>query len=235
MPTLKSIIKKFIPKPGNKKASYSQSGEDLIVRFVFDVLQVAKPTYLDVGAHHPFYLSNTALFYSQGCRGINIEPDPMLFKAFIKHRPKDINLNVGIGTEAGSADFYIISSPTLNTFSKEEAEGYKNEGDYTITQTIKTRIDCIKNIIDANYKGVFPQYLNLDAEGVDEMIVRSIDYTNNYPLVMCIETISFSTSGNGVKNTRLIDFVTANGYMVYADTYINTIFVRTEAFRRQQA
>ena len=49
---------------------------------------------------------------------------------------------------------------------------------------------------------------------------------------MCIETISFSTTGNGVKNTALIDFVKAQGYMVYADTYINTIFVRTELFRK---
>ncbi len=232
MPNIRSIAKRIFPqKPNYKKASYAQTGEDLIVRFLFDELQISRPSYIDIGAHHPFFLSNTALFYRSGCRGINIEPDPTLFGAFTKHRPNDTNLNMGIGAEAAEADFYIISSPTLNTFSKKEAEAYKNEGDYYITQTLKMPINTISYVVDKYNSGVFPQYLNLDAEGVDELIVRSIDYEKNYPLVMCIETISFSTSGNGVKNNALIDFVKEKGYMVYADTYMNTIFVRSEAFR----
>ncbi len=235
MPDFRSIAKRIFPgRPNYKKTSYAQAGEDLIVRFLFDELQVFRPSYIDIGAHHPFFLSNTALFYEAGCRGINIEPDPMLFEAFKKLRPDDTNLNIGIGAENGEADFYIISAPTLNTFSKEEAEGYKKEGDYYITQTLRMPINTISNIVDKHNNGVFPQYLNLDAEGVDDMIVRSIDYGKNYPLVMCIETISFSTSGHGVKNNDLIAFVKEKGYMVYADTYMNTIFVREEAFRKQQ-
>ncbi len=215
------------------QTSYSQSGEDLIVKFLFDQLQIARPSYLDVGAHHPYYLSNTALFYENGSNGINIEPDPELFKNFSKYRKKDINLNIGIGDHQGEADFFIISSPTLNTFSEQEAKSYINEGDYTITKTIKMPIHTLQGIIMEHAKGLFPQYLNLDAEGIDELIIKSIDYSNNYPLVMCVETVSFSTSGNGVKNTALIDYVKGNGYMVYADTYINTIFVREDAFRKK--
>lgn len=220
-------------KAGSKwaKKSYSQCGEDLIIRFIFDQLQIAKPTYIDVGAHHPYYLSNTALFYENGSRGINIEPDPQLFEAFTKYRKKDINLNIGIGAEDGEADFYLISSPTLNTFSKEEAEAYKNEGDYTITGTIKTPVRSLKTILNGHYQASFPQLLNLDAEGIDELILNSIDYTSSYPLVICVETISFSTSRNGVKNNALIEFVKSKGYMVYADTYINTILVRQDTWK----
>ena len=111
-----------------KKISFSQSGEDLLIKFIFDSLGIKNPSYLDIGAHHPFKLSNTALFYMNGSRGINIEPDPDLFAEFIKFRRKDINLNVGITEHEGHMDFYIISVPTLNTFSAETARTYQYEG-----------------------------------------------------------------------------------------------------------
>jgi FkbM family methyltransferase len=215
------------------KTSYAQCGEDLIVRFIFDELQIQLPSYIDVGAHHPFYLNNTALFYDSGCHGINIEPDPSLFGEFLKHRKKDINLNLGIGAERGNADFYIISSPTLNTFSKKDAENYKNEGDYFIKDVIQVPIDNLQNIVQDKCRGIFPQFLNIDAEGVDEMIVKSIDYQHNYPLVICVETVTFSTSGRGIKNISLINYLKDQGYYLYADTYINSVFVRQDKWRKE--
>ncbi len=216
-----------------QKVSYSQTGEDLIIDFIFNHIGIANPTYIDIGAHHPYYLSNTAHFYEKGCRGINIEPDPELFKLFIAYRKEDINLNIGIGAEKSNADFYIISSPTLNTFSKQEAENYIKEGDYRITDTINIPVNCLKNIIDEYNDGKFPHLLNVDAEGIDELIIKSIDYTSSYPLVICIETISFSTTGNGVKNASISNFLLSNGYMLCADTYINTIFVREDVWKKQ--
>jgi FkbM family methyltransferase len=226
-----------LKNPFNKKdiwvkSSYSQSGEDLIVKFIFDCLEIEKPSYLDIGAHHPFYLSNTALFYQSGSTGINIEPDPQLFKLFIKHRKKDLNLNIGIGSEKSTADFYIISTPTLNTFSKKQAENYINEGDYRIVDTINIPLNKLENIIIENNEGNFPHFLNIDTEGTDDLIINSIDYTKNYPLVICIETMSFSTSGNGIKNVSIINFLLDHGYMVYADTHINTIFVKKHLWQK---
>lgn len=208
------------------KSSYSQSGEDLIVKYIFDNLNIPKPTYIDIGAHHPFYLNNTALFYENGSRGINIEPDPILFEMFPKFRKEDINLNIGVGKEKGIADLYIISTPTLNTFSRDEAERYAQEGDYRITDILNVKIDTLKNVLQDYNDGRFPDFLNIDAEGIDEIIIRSIDLQHNYPLVICIETASFSTTGKGKKNTAIIDFLSQNGYRIYADTFLNTIFLK---------
>jgi FkbM family methyltransferase len=216
------------------KKSYSQTGEDLIVKFIFDMLKISKPSYIDIGAHHPYYISNTALFHEHGSKGINIEPDPTLFPNFVKYRKNDINLDLGISNIEGELDFYIISTPTLNTFSKEEAEKYALEGSYKIKSIKKVKVSPLKSIIDKYAKGKFPQFLSLDAEGVDEIIIKEIDFENNYPLVICIETISFSTSGNGVKNTSMIKFLESNGYLVYADTYINTIFVKKSVWQKQR-
>jgi FkbM family methyltransferase len=216
-----------------KKISFSQCGEDLIVKFIFDCLGIHSPTYIDIGAHHPHYISNSALFYKNGCRGINIEPDPTLFKEFLKHRGEDKNLNIGISDSNSELDFYIISSPTLNTFSKEEAEKYAQEGDFKIKSIEKIKVKTLKNVLDEFSNGVFPQFLTIDAEGVDELIIKEIDFENNYPIVICIETISFSTSGNGIKNTKLIEFIESKGYILYADTNINTIFVRKSLWRKE--
>ncbi|MDI6034178.1 FkbM family methyltransferase [Flavobacterium sp. LB2P84] len=214
-----------------KKMSFSQCGEDLIVKFIFDYLGIYKPTYIDIGAHHPYYISNTALFYKNGCRGINVEPDPVLFKEFLKYRKEDENLNIGISDSNSELDFYIISSPTLNTFSKGEAEKYALEGNYQIKSIEKITVKTLKNVLEECSNGIFPQYLSVDAEGVDEVIIKEIDFENNYPIVICIETITFSTSGNGIKNTNLIEYIIDRGYILYADTHINTIFVRNENWK----
>lgn len=215
-----------------KKTSFSQCGEDLIVKFIFDCLGVHYPTYIDIGAHHPYYINNTALFYENDCRGINIEPDPILFKEFLKYRKEDKNLNIGISDSDSELDFYIISTSTLNTFSKEEAENYALQGDFQIKSIEKIKVKTLKNVLDEYFNGVFPQYLSIDAEGVDEIIIKDIDFENNYPIVICIETISFSTSGNGIKNIKLIKYIESKGYLLYADTNINTIFVRKSFWQK---
>ena len=208
-----------------KKLSYSQCGEDLIMKHIFDGLGIKTPSFIDIGAHHPYYMNNTALFVENGSRGINIEPDPVLFSQFPLHRKSDINLNIGISDKEDVQDFYIISTPTLNTFSKETAEEYERDGRHRIIAKKKIKTNSISNIITQYSYGKFPDLLSLDAEGVDELIIHSIDFEQNCPTVICIETITFSESGNGQKNQEIINFIESKGYLYYADTNINSIFV----------
>jgi len=67
--------------------SCSQAGEDLLIRFLFGTLGIERPTYLDIGAYHPWRFSNTALLYVRGSCGINVEAEPDALAAFDKHRP----------------------------------------------------------------------------------------------------------------------------------------------------
>lgn len=218
--------KKFV------KSSFSQSGEDLIVDFIFSIRGLTKPTFIDIGAHHPYYLSNTALFYNKGCRGINIEPDPELFSEFKQARKRDINLNIGIGVQEGEMDFYLISSSTMNTFSKEEADELVREHRMSIRQIRPISVDTLPGILQKYCGGKFPDFLSLDVEGIDFEILTTIDYQHTYPTVICVETISYSTTGRGKKNIKIIDFLRENDYILYADTNINSIFVRRSFWER---
>lgn len=207
-----------------KKVSYSQCGEDLILDFLLTGLRISQPTYMDIGAHHPYYLSNTALLHQKGARGINIEPHPQLFRRFLNARKKDTNLNIGVGASAAELDFYIMAIPTLCTFSKSEADAYVAQG-IALERVQKVKVQPIDEILKTYNAGKFPHVLSLDVEGLDEEILRSINYEEAYPLIICVESISYSTFGSGVRQEGLISFLLSKGYIIYAETYINTIFI----------
>ena len=81
--------------------SFAQEGEDRVLFSLLFKLHGGKHIdngfYVDVGAHHPYYLSNTYIFYRQGWRGLNIDAMPGSMALFEKNRPRDINLESGVG------------------------------------------------------------------------------------------------------------------------------------------
>lgn len=212
----------------SKKTSYSQCGEDLLVQYVFNLRGVTRPSYIDIGANDPFYLSNTALFYDLGSRGINIEANPNLISKFYKYRPEDINLNIGIGPEDEEMEFYIMNDPTLSSFSKIECEKYISTGRYNIAETLKIPLTTIQKVITEYCNCQFPDFLSLDAEGMDFVILKTIDYNNNAPKVICVEAAEYSQIGAGERRSELIDFLVKNGYYEYANTNLNAIMVKKD-------
>ena len=80
-------------------------------------------TYLDIGANDPIMLNNTYLFYLRGCNGVLVEPNAALCERLRAVRPRDTTLTAGIGvTAAREADYFIMTNPALNTFSREEVD-----------------------------------------------------------------------------------------------------------------
>ena len=205
--------------------SYSQVGEDLIINFIFNSKGINTFNYLDIGANHPFYINNTYNFYLKGMRGINIEPNPNLFQLLTKYRSEDINLNIGISDKKSELTYYHFDVPALNTFSMEEKDRYLTIGHKLIHQEILI-VDTIAYVINKYCNGIFPNVLFVDVEGLDFDIIKSIDFdSDNAPNVICIETLSYSKDNSGVKHIELIDYIKSKGYFLYADTFVNSIFV----------
>jgi FkbM family methyltransferase len=214
-----------------QKVSYSQCGEDLIVDFLLTwVLKIESPTYLDIGAHHPWSLNNTMLFYKRGLTGINIEPDPVLFKEFVKYRKRDININKGIGFNKNSevADFYVMSYKALNTFSKEEAEEIDKAGSVKIDTVKQVELININEVLLKHHSNKSLDFLSIDVEGLDLDILKSIEFEKYTINVICVETVEYVNGNDAKKKNRIKEFLSSNGYTGYADTSINTIFVRKE-------
>ena len=125
-----------------------------------------------------------------------------------------------------------MSTPTMNTFSREVADDLVKNSGFSIKEVRQTRLLCLNTILDMHCGSKFPDLLSLDVEGLDEVILASIDFNKSFPKVICVETLTYSDSGNGEKNRQLIESVKSKGYMEYADTYINTIFVKEDLLRK---
>ncbi|MCR4313207.1 MAG: FkbM family methyltransferase [Candidatus Roizmanbacteria bacterium] len=208
------------------KVSYSQCGEDLIIEFLFNWLKIRKPVYLDIGANDPIKISNTYYFYKKGSRGVLIEPDPNLCIKLRAKRKKDVCLNIGIGpgnTET-IANFYVMSADTLSTFSQKEAEKYTEYGNKKIKEVKKIKLLPINSVIENNFKRT-PNLVSIDTEGKDLEILKSLDWGKYRPEVFCIETLTYTENNTESKIIDVIDFMKSKDYMIYADTYINTIFI----------
>jgi FkbM family methyltransferase len=209
--------------------SYSQCGEDLIVRFLLlDVLGRRDVRYLEVGAYDPWFLSNTALFYRLGFQGVLVEPDADLCVNLRRHRPRDLCVNVGIGDGAASeADFYVLSARTLSTFSRPEAERQALTG-HRIDSVVRVPLVSINRLLREHFPSP-PQFVSIDVEGLDEQILRSFDFDECRPDVLCVETASHSTNRREWKKSGDIpSLLREKRYLVYADTFINTIFVNED-------
>lgn len=205
------------------QSSYSQRGEDIIVKNLFEYRKLDKPSYIDIGSHHPFFLNNTNLLYQRGSRGINIDPSEMAYKLFKLFRPDDINLNIAVSSEKGILPYYQMQLKTLNTLSLEEAQRYELEG-IKIESVKEVKTNSIENIISDYNKGDFPDFMSLDVEGYELEILKTIDFNKGFPKVICVETLQFSR-GKETKNEELIKFFLQKNYVIYADTHINTIFM----------
>ena len=224
---------KYVRPNSHGKISYSQSGEDLVADFILTNLRINNPNYLDIGAHHPTYLSNTYLFYKKGSVGVCIEPDPELYAKIKKKRKNDLCINAGVGINlASEADFYIMSTRTLNTFSKTEAERCQSYGRQTIEKVVKIPLITISSILD-NFTDKRLNFVSLDVEGLDYDIIKAFDFDKQRPEVICIETITYTEDNSEEKEYQIIEYMLEQNYMVYADTYINTIFVDKQKWKNR--
>jgi len=208
------------------RISYSESGEDMIVQSLLRRLGIWRTRYIDVGASHPFFGNNTALLYRKGSSGINIEPNPVYYRALVKHRKRDINLNAGVLDYSGEAEFYILADSGLSTLLKAEAERRAKEQHIPILKVLKVKVYTLNEVFARYGAANPPRFVSLDTEGADERILRSFDFSTWSPLVICCET-----TGQAERKSSLIEFMESQGYAVYADTWVNTIFVQGKALK----
>lgn len=237
MKLFNKIGKKLLPEAQH---GYSQFGEDLIISHLFAQLEIKKPSYLDIGANEPRYISNTYFFYLKGSRGVLIEPNPYLYKKLKAFRPNDIVINTGIGfTEIAEADFYVFPNYAngLSTFSEKEAKHWKNTGmkglgKIPVEKVIRIPLIPVNKILKKYFRDKAPNFISLDVEGLDFDILKGLDFNTYQPEVICVETLGYDEDQQGYKLNDIIEFMLSKNYDVYADTRVNTIFGRKDIFKK---
>ena len=202
--------------------SYSQEGEDMVLKRIFD--NQKDGFYVDVGAHHPKRFSNTYNFYLKGWKGINIDAMPKSMDLFNKIRPRDINLEFGVGQKEEVMNYYIFNEPALNSFSKELSETRDKAHDaYFIKDIIKVEVKPLEKILDINLINNEIDFLNVDVEGLDLDVLKSNDWSKYRPKFVLVEILESSL--HNLDHDPIFQIMKENNYVIFSKQ-VNTVFFK---------
>ena len=135
--------------------------------------------YIDVGANDPDIISVTKAFYLKGWNGMNIEPLPDKYNSLLSRRPRDINLQIGVGKNEGNATLFLKDS--CSTIYKNLI---KNPSKF-----INIKIDTMSKICNTHIKKELKiQFCKIDVEGSEKNVLLGFDFQNYRPLVFLIES-----------------------------------------------
>jgi FkbM family methyltransferase len=229
-PNLPAFMQQFILfiwrfRVRSGKISYAQHGEDMVLQ-AFLQNRKKRGFYVDIGSHHPFYLSNTAYFYKMRWKGINIEASPDLIKAFRRKRHRDINLNLAIANQDAELTFYIFNNQSCNTFNKEEK--LHRLPFLKVKKELKIRTYKLSDILDKYLPaGQKIDFMSVDVEGLDLDVLKSNNWERYSPDFILVESFTDFSIENIQKDDIYI-FLTNRNYKLIAVTYLTLIFQKID-------
>ena len=202
------------------RISYSQEGEDILLMKIFK--NKKKGFYVDVGAHHPYKLSNTYLLYKLKWHGLNIEPNNDGYILLKKYRKRDINLNVGISNKNCDATYFEFNEPALNTFDEKIAYSHQVKHNTIISGRRQLYLRRLDDLLDEHVsKNTKVDLLNIDVEGLELSVLKSYDWSKYRPHVICIETLRREKRSHKVID----DFLSELNYINFSRLYNSTLYI----------
>ncbi len=207
------------------RTSFAKAGEDLQV---FQLLkQKSNGIFIDIGSHHPIKGSNSFFFYLRGWTGLCVDPNPDFKPLYLKYRPKDIFLNIGISDEQGSLEYYKLKDKlsVRNSFSKEYID--KNNLIDEVEQINLIQIKPLKDILDKEMAGKQIDFLTIDVEGLDLEVLKGNNWNKYRPSIICVET---HLQLHDDIQSRTTEFMTDKNYVLFGKTMqgeqVGTLFYK---------
>ena len=203
----------------------AQSGEDKYIIKLFD--EDFKGKFLDIGCYHPTRHNNTYELYKKGWSGINIDLNPLTIELFDFMRPKDVNINIGISDKDAEKELYFIDElDTQNTIDKNQLEFLKKHHNINQDQIIVKKIQT-KNLetILNEYQFYNIDFMNLDIEGHELQVLKTLDFKKIKIKYLCVEMIEHNEESIlNVKNMK--DLLKENNFKLIKNFGFNHIYHR---------
>ena len=184
-----------------------------------------KGFYVDVGCFHPIRLSNTMFLHSKGWKGMNIDLSKKSIDLFKIARPKDINLNFGVGSKNETLDyFYNKKAFPNNTFNIDFAKNFlKKEEIKKDTIEVKTLRFMMENY--STEKEI--DLLDIDAEGFDLDVLKGMDFERYVIDLIMIEVHHYDDKTKKIAN-EILNFLTKKNFKLVFGIYPgNCIFKKS--------
>jgi FkbM family methyltransferase len=198
--------------------SYAQNGEDVLLNRVFP--SGHHGFYVDAGANDPVDNSVTKHFYSLGWRGVNVEPDALMFARLTADRAEDVNLNVGLSDREGTLAFYIFhETPETrgwSTFSRQQAEWMGARGMCYVEQSVP--VTTLARVFEQHAPATI-DWLKVDVESHEREVILGNDWARWRPRVVVVEACA---------PEQWEELLLSADYLLACFDGINRYYVRTE-------
>lgn len=216
---------------GGIKGHFGQWAEDVLVRKLFPVNKV-DGVYLDIGSYHPFIHSNTAYLWMKGWRGYNIDANPSTIHLFEKIRPQDVNIWTAIiphaDYEGGVHEVLLMLPGVSDSSSGIAAAGTVNNlvgNERGFSKSKKVPATSVKALIESKQIANV-DYLNIDIEGCDEIILTEIDFKVIKPSVVTIE--DYSEKFSLLISSKITKLMELNNYSLMGRAGPTSIFQKIQ-------
>ena len=210
----------LVSRPPVNTRSFSIFGEDKVLR---NYLPESNGQYLDIGAGHPKYGSNTYFLYQRGWSGVSIEP---LNKNFRKHRRKrkrDRQIQACIVSDPSqeSVRFYEYIADEFSTDSSERVQKLELSDIYFDDTYVVPTIRVTQLGLRANPLEAF--LLDIDIEGNEFEVLSSNDWSTFKPRVISVE------EWESPINTKSIirKLLESHDYILVSRCFITSIYVHS--------
>ena len=214
----------YRPKIFFPKKTYSTFGEDLIIEKFFK--EKKKGFYIDIGCYHPLEGNNTYLLFKKGWNGINVDVNSLSIDLFKKARKRDYNINVAVSNQKRKLKIYFRKKINmLNTSSKKLAQIHFRNGFKSKFINSNSLNSIIK---DSKFKKKKIDFLNVDVEGSELNVLKSLNFSKYKPRLICIEIHNHEEMYNEnldyLKRNKVYKFLTNKGYKIYWNNGFSFIF-----------
>ena len=187
---------------GNENKVYGQYGQDSIIKQFFDIKNIKKGYFVDVGASEGTRINNSILLENNGWRGICIEAHPDYYSLLKKNRPNakcvfaavgdrdnvEVVINLNYRGSLTSLDFDNQShfqthyTEFYGDRDVKEIKGFRN-GPYNIN--MRTLDNILKE--HSSYFKKNPDLIMIDIDGSEKYAFKGLDLSKWTPTLLLLE------------------------------------------------
>lgn len=196
-----------------------------IEKLLFEEFNIEKDgIFVDVGAYHPIYLSNSYYFEKyKNFKVLCIEPTPIMFDELKKLRQNVYNYAAS-DENKDDVDFQFVQGP-WDSFGYAGSGLHTYEGIRKETTVVNAhKIEDIKiktrtlNHILSEAKIDHIDAISIDTEGHELKVLNGLDFDKYAPKVCCIE--------NFFSERWLIDYMGHKGYRYINRLHVDDFFIK---------
>lgn len=204
--------------------SHGQTGEDKIISEFFLNEDF---TYIEIGSGEPVLRSNSYLFYKSGKSGILVDPlrSNRILSAII--RPRDTFIQRLVGMTPGIRTFWEFQDYEYSSMDRDVVSELVKSGKAKIKSTKKVKIVTLREVVEKLSSPSMPWFLSVDVEGADFEVIKSYNFSQNRPRVICIEDHEYLKNGSSLQH----DYLTNLNYKRVNQTSLSIIYFDSELIK----